>query len=144
MWCVASHPPPSSVVDFFEPNHPDPALGGLGAHDERTSAGGESSAPGQESMVVPPASTTSGAAASPKRSTPSVTPLASTVVMGPVPLRRGRRALRTGPRSVPSRRSFPRVHPPRATAKFVYRVHKLEARVRLTRGFHNGLVGVIR
>ena len=32
-------------------------------------------------MVVPPASRTSGAAASPKCSTPSVTPFASTVVM---------------------------------------------------------------
>jgi hypothetical protein len=43
------------------------------------------SASGQESMVVPPASRTSGAAASPKCSAPSVTPLASTVVMRPAP-----------------------------------------------------------
>ena len=40
---------------------------------------------GPDSMVVPPASRNSGAAASPKCSTPSVTPLASTVVMTPAP-----------------------------------------------------------
>ena len=39
------------------------------------------------SMVVPPASRTSGAAASPKCSTPSATPFASTVVMRPAPTR---------------------------------------------------------
>src|SRR5215212_5374555 len=73
MWCVASRPPRSSVVGFLEPDHPGSALGGLSAHDEHTSASsGESSASGQESMVVPPANRTSGAAASPKCSTPSV------------------------------------------------------------------------
>src|SRR5215217_6663948 len=93
MWCVASRPPRSSVVGFLEPDHPGSALGGLSAHDEHTSASsGESSASGQESIVVAPASRTSGAAASPKCSTPSVTPLASTVVMKPAPTqsRRGR------------------------------------------------------
>ena len=40
---------------------------------------------GPESMVVPPAHRTSGAAASPKCSTPSVTPFASTVVMTELP-----------------------------------------------------------
>src|ERR671916_687432 len=89
-------------------------------------------------MVVPPASRTSGAAASPKCSTPSVTPLASTVVMRPAPLRRSRRASRTGARSGPSCRSFPRVHPLRATAEFVYGVHNHQARIRLARGFQNG------
>src|SRR5215210_2937624 len=49
----------------------------------RTSAA--QSASGQESIVVAPASRTSGAAASPKCSTPSVTPLPSTVVMKPAP-----------------------------------------------------------
>jgi hypothetical protein len=47
---------------------------------------------GQESIVVPPASKISGAAASPKCSTPSVTPLASTVVMRPAPAPWCRRA----------------------------------------------------
>src|ERR671911_352788 len=148
MWCVASRPPRSSVIGFLGPDHPGSALGGLGTHDERTSASsGESSASGQQSMVVPPASRTSGAAASPKRSTPSVTPLASTVVMRPASLRRSRsrRALRTGPRSVPLCRSFPRVHPLRATAEFVYSVHNHQARILLARGFHNGgLVGAVR
>src|ERR671912_1603116 len=149
MWCVASRPPRSSVVGFLEPDHPGSALGGLSAHDEHTSAGSgaSQSASGQESMVVPPASKTSGAAASPKRSTPSVTPLALTVVMRPAPLRRSRsrRASRTGPRSVPSCRSFPRVHLLRATAEFVYSVHNHQARIRLARGFHNGgLVGAVR
>ena len=105
------------------------------------------SASGQENIVVPPASRTSGAAASPKRSTPSVTPLASTVVMRPAPLRRSRsrRASRTGPRSVPSCRSFPRVHPLRATAEFVYSAHNHRARIWLARGFHNGdSVGAVR
>src|SRR5918994_76889 len=145
MWCVASRPPRSSVVGFLEPDPPGAALGGLSAHDEHTSASsGESSASGQESMVVGPASSTS-AAASPKCSTPSVTPLASTVVMRPAPLRRSRRASRTGPRSVPSCRSFPRVHPLRAAAEFVYGVHNHQARIRLARGFHNGgLVGAVR
>src|SRR5215210_235621 len=147
MWCVASRPPRLSVVGFLEPDHPCSALGGLRAHDEHTSASsGESSASGQESMVVPPASRTSGAAASPKCSTPSVTPLASTVVMRPAPLRRNRsrRALRTEPRSVSSRRAFPRIHPLRATAEFVYSVHNHQARVRLACGFHNGgLVGAV-
>src|ERR687889_2820782 len=145
MWCVASRPPRSSVVGLLEPDHPGPALGGLSAHDEHTSASSdESSASGQESMVVPPASTTSGAAASPKRSTPSVTPLASTVVMRTAHLRRSRRALRTGPRSVPSCRSFPRVHPLRAAAEFVYGVHNHQATIRLACGFHNGgLVGAV-
>src|SRR5215218_9429791 len=147
MWCVASRPPRSSVVGFLEPDHPGSALGGLSAHDEHTSASsGESSASGQESMVVPPASRTSGVAASPKCSTPSVTPLASTVVMRPAPLRRSRsrRALRTEPRSVPSCRSFPRVHPLRATVEFVYGVHNHRAKIRLARGFHNGdLVGAV-
>src|SRR5215207_6876500 len=141
MWCVASRPPRSSVVGFLEPDHPGSALGGLSAHDEHTSASsGESSASGQESMVVPPASRTSGAAASPKCSTPSVTPLASTGVMRPAPLRRSRsrRALRTEPRSVSSCRAFPCVHPLRATAEFVYGVHNHQARVRLACGFHNG------
>src|SRR4051812_10541561 len=64
MWCVASHPPRSSVVGFLEPANPGSALGGLGTHDEHTPASsGESSASGQESMVVPPASRTSGATA---------------------------------------------------------------------------------
>src|SRR5215211_4593088 len=142
MWCVASRPPRSSVVGFLEPDHPGSALGGLSAHDEHTSASsGESSASGQESMVVPPASRTSGAAASPKCSTSSVTPLASTVVMRPAPLRRSRsrRALRTEPRSVSSCRAFPRVHPLRATAEFVYGAHNHQARVRLACGFHNGV-----
>src|SRR5215211_658367 len=142
MWCVASRPPRSSVVGFLEPDHPGSALGGLSAHDEHTSASsGESSAAGQESMVVPPASRTSGAAASPKCSTPSVTPLASTVVMRPAPLRRSRsrRALRTEPRSVSSCRALPRVHPLRATAEFVYGAHNHQARVRLACGFHNGV-----
>src|SRR5829696_771344 len=132
MWCVASRPPRSSVVGFLEPDHPGSALGGLSAHDEHTAASSdESSASGQESMVVPPASKTSAAAASPKCSTPSVTPLASTVVMRAAPLRRSPPALRTEPRSVPSCRSFPRVHPLRASAEFVY-------------GFHNGgLVGAV-
>src|SRR5215212_5792712 len=152
MWCVASRPPRSSVVGFLEPDHPGSALGGLSAHDEHTSAssGASQSASGQESMVVPPASRTSGVAASPKCSTPSVTPLASTVVMRPAPLRRSRspRALRTEPRSVPSCRSFPRVHPLRATAEFVYGAHdhqaSHQARVRLACGFHNaGLVGAV-
>src|SRR5918993_872855 len=148
MWCVASRPPRSSVVGFLEPDHPGSALGGLSAHDEHTSAGSgaSQSASGQESMVVPPASTTSGAAASPKCSTPSVTPLASTVVMRPAPLRRSRsrRALRTGPRSVPSCRTFPCVHPLRASAEFVYGAHNHQARVRLACGFHNGgLVGAV-
>src|SRR5215212_6598449 len=146
MWCVASRPPRSSVVGFLEPDHPGSALGGLSAHDEHTSASsGESSASGQESMVVPPASRTSGAA-SPKCSTSSVTPLASTVVMRPAPLRRSRsrRALRTEPRSVSSCRAFPRVHPLRATAEFVYGAHNHQARVRLACGFHNGgLVGAV-
>jgi hypothetical protein len=95
---------------------------------------------------VPPASRTSGAAASPKCSTSSVTPLASTVVMRPAPLRRSRsrRALRTEPRSVSSCRAFPRVHPLRATAEFVYGAHNHQARVRLACGFHNGgLVGAV-
>src|SRR5215203_4136334 len=146
MWCVASRPPRSSVVGFLEPDHPGSALGGLSAHDEHTSASsGESSASGQESMVVPPASRTSGAAASPKCSTPSVTPLASTVVMRPASLRRSRRASRTGPRSVPSCQAFPRAHPPRATAEFVYGVDNHRARIRPARGFHNGgLVGAVR
>lgn len=39
----------------------------------------------QESIVVPPASKITDAAAAPKWSTPSVTPLASTVVMRPAP-----------------------------------------------------------
>jgi hypothetical protein len=43
-------------------------------------------------MVGPPASRTSGAAVSPKCSTPSVTPLASTVVMRPAPTPWRRRA----------------------------------------------------
>src|ERR671912_2607599 len=97
-------------------------------------------------MVVSPASRTSGVAPSPKCSTPSVTPLASTVVMRPAPLRRSRsrRASRKGPRSVPSCRAFPRVHPLRASAEFVYGVHNHQARVRLARGFHNGgLVGAV-
>src|SRR5829696_6443260 len=97
-------------------------------------------------MVVPPASRTSGVAASPKCSAPSVTPLASTVVMRPAPLRRSRspRALRTEPRSVSSCRAFPRVHPLRATAEFVYGAHNHQARVRLACGFHNGgLVGAV-
>src|SRR5215208_1601535 len=147
MWCVASRPPRSSVVGFLERDHPGSALGGLSAHDEHTSASsGESSASGQESMVVPPASRTSGAAASPKCSTSSVTPLASTVVMRPAPLRRSRsrRALRTEPRSVSSCRAFPRVHPLRATAEFVYGVHNHQARIRLACGFHDGgLVGAV-
>src|SRR5215217_6246497 len=147
MWCVASRPPRSSLVGFLEPDHPGSALGGLSAHDEHTSASSdESSASGQESMVVPPASRTSGAAASPKCSTSSVTPLASTVVMRPAPLRRSRsrRALRTEPRSVSSCRAFPRVHPLRATAEFVYGAHNHQARVRLACGFHNGgLVGAV-
>src|SRR5215217_6935474 len=129
MWCVASRPPRSSVVGFLEPDHPGSALGGLSAHDEHTSA-----------------SRTSGAAASPKCSTSSVTPLASTVVMRPAPLRRSRsrRALRTEPRSVSSCRAFPRVHPLRATAEFVYGAHNHQARVRLACGFHNGgLVGAV-
>src|SRR5215218_6516579 len=98
-------------------------------------------------MVVPPASRTSGAAASPKCSTPSATPLASTVVMGPAPLRRSRsrRALLTGPRSVPSCRSFPRLHPLRAIVEIVYGVQNHEARIRLACGFHDGgLVGAVR
>src|SRR5215217_2899210 len=149
MWCVESRPPRSSVVGLLEHDHPGSALGGLSAHDEHTSASsGESSASGQESMVVPPASRTSGAAASPKCSTPSVTPLASPLVMRPAPLRRSPRALRTEPRSVPSCRSFPRVHPLRATAEFVYGAHdhqaSHQARVRLACGFHNaGLVGAV-
>src|SRR5829696_2076554 len=145
MWCVASRPPRSSVVGFLEPDHPGSALGGLSAHDEHTAASSdESSASGQESMVVPPASKTSAAAASPKCSTPSVTPLASTVVMRAAPLRRSPPALRTEPRSVPSCRSFPRVHPPRATAESVYGAHNPQARVRLACGIHNGgLVGAV-
>src|ERR671921_1744058 len=145
MWCVASRPPRPAVVGFLEPDYPGSALGGLSAHDEHTSAGsGESSASGQESIVVPPASGTSVAAASPKCSTPSATPLASTVVMRPAPLRRSRRALRTEPRSVSSCRAFPRVHPLCASAEFVYGVHNHQARVRLACGFHNGgLVGTV-
>src|SRR5215203_2626266 len=88
----------------------------------------------------------SGGRPSPKRSTPSVTPLALTVVMRPAPLRRSRsrRASRTGPRSVPSCRAFPRVHLLRATAEFVYSVHNHQARIRLARGFHSGdLVGAV-
>src|SRR5215212_8464194 len=145
MWCVASRPPRSSGAGFLEPDHPGSALGGLSAHDEHTSASSvESSASGQESMVVPPASRTSGATASSKRSTPSVRPLASTVVTRTAPLRRSRRALRTEPRSVPSCRAFPRLHPLRASAEFVYGAHNPQARVRLACGFHNGgLVGAV-
>src|SRR5215212_5537557 len=96
-------------------------------------------------MVVPPASRTSGAFTSPKCSTPSVTPLASTVVMRPASLRRSRQASRTGPRSVPSYRSFPRAHRLRATAEFVYGVHNHQGRIRLARGPHNGgLVDAVR
>jgi hypothetical protein len=84
----------STVVDA-----PDRA-GRTARRGARRARAPSQSASGQESMVVPPASRTSGAAASPKCSTPSVTPFAWTVVIMPRPLwpraeRGGAMAVRT-------------------------------------------------
>jgi hypothetical protein len=91
----AKEPPPVTAVSA-----PAAANSATAARSDQSGLGCESSRPvahergvrraraprkGRRAMVVPPASRQSGAASSPKRSTPSVTRLASPVVMRPAP-----------------------------------------------------------
>src|SRR5919112_6479539 len=85
---------------------------------------------------------------SPRRSMAWPIRRARTRLCGPPPARRAPASRRRRRRSCWSSaswfHSFPRAHPIRATAEFVYGVHKHEARIRLALGCHNGgLVGAV-